>query len=110
MTSIERKRRSMLSTYPAIFYKEKEGGYFVIFPDLNHLATCGDTLEEAMAMAVDCLAGYLYDEMIEGNTVLIPTPLNKIDPHCEDDDGWEYEKSFINLVSIDVAEYAKQHF
>ena len=100
----------MLSMYPAIFYKEKEGGYSVIFPDLNHLATCGDTLEEAMDMAVDCLAGYLYDEMIEGNTVPIPTPLDKIDPHCEDDDDLEYEKSFVDLVSVDVAEYAKQHF
>ena len=26
----------MLSIYPAIFYEEKEGGYSVIFPDLNH--------------------------------------------------------------------------
>ena len=100
----------MLSMYPAIFYKEKEDGYSVIFPDLNHLATCGDTLEEAMSMAVDCLAGYLYTEMREGNTIPAPTPLDKVDPHCEDDDDWEYEKSFVNLVSVDVAEYAQQHF
>lgn len=100
----------MLSMYPAIFYKEKEGGYSVIFPDLNHLATCGDTLEEAMAMAVDCLAGYLYTEMLEGNDVPTPTALDKIDPHCEDDDDWDYVKSFVNLVSVDVAEYAQQHF
>lgn len=45
----------MLSMYPACFFKE-ENGYSVIFPDLD-LATCGDTLDEAMAMAVDCLAG-----------------------------------------------------
>ena len=50
----------MLSVYPAIFCKE-DNGYSVLFPDLNWLATCGDTLEEAMAMAVDCLAGYLYE-------------------------------------------------
>ena len=55
----------MLSIYPAIFYEEKEGGYSVIFPDLNHLATCGDTLNEAMAMAVDCLAGYIYSEELD---------------------------------------------
>ncbi len=35
----------MLSIYPACFYKEKDG-YSVIFPDLNYLATQGDTLEE----------------------------------------------------------------
>jgi len=49
----------MLSAYPACFIKEA-GGYSVIFPDLNHLATCGQTLEEALSMAIDCLAGYLY--------------------------------------------------
>ena len=48
----------MLSMYPACFYKEAEG-YSVVFPDLNNLATQGDTFEEAMEMAVDCLAGYL---------------------------------------------------
>ena len=31
----------MLSTYPACFFKE-ENGYSVIFPDFNHLATCGE--------------------------------------------------------------------
>ena len=49
----------MLSIYPACFFKE-ENGYSVVFPDLNWLATQGDTLDEAMSMAVDCLAGYLY--------------------------------------------------
>ena len=48
----------MLSIYPACFFKE-DNGYSVIFPDLNYLATQGDTLEDAVAMAVDCLAGYL---------------------------------------------------
>ena len=48
----------MLSMYPACFYKEAEG-YSVVFPDLNNLATQGDTFEEAMEMAVDCLAGAL---------------------------------------------------
>lgn len=32
----------MISMYPAIFYHEKNGHYSVVFPDLNHLATCGD--------------------------------------------------------------------
>ena len=49
----------MLSTYPAVFFKE-ENGYSVIFPDLDYLATCGETLEEAISMAIDCLAGYIY--------------------------------------------------
>ena len=49
----------MLSIYPACFFKERKG-YSVVFPDLNYLATSGKSEREAMSMAVDCLAGYLY--------------------------------------------------
>ena len=75
----------MLSVYPAIFTQsKKDGGYAVVFPDLNHLATCGDDMQEAMEMAVDCLAGYLFTEKLDGNEIPAPTPLEKVDPHCED--------------------------
>lgn len=100
----------MLSIYPAIFYAEKEGGYSVIFPDLNHLATCGSDLNEAMTMAVDCLAGYLYSEQLDGNTVPAPTPIDKVDIHCEDDGDDDYTHAFVNMVSVDVKAYARQHF
>ena len=55
----------MLSVYPALFYQE-ENGISVVFPDLNHLSTCGDDMQEAMEMAVDCLAGYLFSEKLSG--------------------------------------------
>lgn len=97
----------MLSAYPACFYKEKESGYSVIFPDLNHLSTCGDTLEEALSMAVDCLAGYLYSEKKENNDIPVPSDLKSINPDEEYDD---YEEVFINIVTVDVDEYAKKHF
>lgn len=48
----------MLSSFPACFFKE-DNGYSVIFPDLNYLATCGSDLDDALYMAVDCLAGYI---------------------------------------------------
>lgn len=51
----------MLAMYPACFFKEKEGGYSVLFPDFNGSGTCGGTFEEAMNMAVDFLAGQLFD-------------------------------------------------
>ena len=41
----------MVTIYPAIFFKEEDGGYTVVFPDLNHLASQGDDLDEAMYMA-----------------------------------------------------------
>lgn len=100
----------MLSVYPAIFYENKDGNYSVVFPDLNHLATCGKDLNEAMSMAIDCLAGYLYDEKLEGNDFPLATPLNKVDVHSEDDDGDDYVNIFVNMVSVDVEEYAKIHF
>ena len=41
----------MVSAYPACFFKE-ETGYTVVFPDLNWLSTCGETLEEALALSL----------------------------------------------------------
>ena len=65
----------MLSMYPACFFKE-ENGYSVIFPDLDDLATCGENLEEAMTMAVDCLAGYLYTLKQEGKKAPKPSSVS----------------------------------
>ena len=97
----------MMSFYPACFYKEKDGNYSVIFPDLDHLSTCGDTLENAIEMAVDCLAGYLYSARKDGQSVPPPSDMNDIDIDSEYDD---YESAFINIVAVDVDEYAKKHF
>ena len=102
----------MLSIYPAIFFHEKNGHYSVVFPDLNHLSTCGDTMQEAMEMAVDCLAGYLHSEKLDGNDIPNPTPMDKVDIHCEDDEDDDYgeDDRFISMVSVDVEEYARTHF
>lgn len=100
----------MLSAYPVCFFKE-EDGYSVIFPDLNHLATCGDTLEEALAMAIDCLAGYLYTCQRDGESVPEPSALESINPADVAKDLYEeLGEYFVNIVTVDVAEYAKTHF
>lgn len=101
----------MLSAYPACFIKE-ESGYSVIFPDLNYTATCGDTLEDAFAMAIECLAGYLYTTKADGDPIPEPSALEdvsygqiakelELDPSAE---------SFVNMVTVDVKEYAKKYF
>ena len=69
----------MLSIYPACFFKE-ENGYSVIFPDLDDLATCGENLEEAMTMAVDCLAGHLYTLKQEGKKAPTPSAVSSVWP------------------------------
>lgn len=100
----------MLSVYPAIFFVE-EAGYSVVFPDLNHLATSGDNMQEAMEMAVDCLAGYIFSEKLDGNEIPAPTPLEQVDPHCEDENEEDRKtERFVNVVSVDVDAYAAEHF
>ncbi len=100
----------MLSAYPACFFKE-ENGYSVIFPGLNHLATCGETLDEALAMAIDCLAGYLYLLRKDGEIAPDPLPMNKVNlSDIAKELEIESSESFINMVTVDVAEYARTHF
>ena len=100
----------MLSVYPACFFKE-DNGYSVIFPDLNWLSTCGDSLNEAMTMAVECLAGYLYMERKEGATIPDPSDISAIHPDVIAAElDISSEDSFVNLISVDVASYAKEHF
>lgn len=99
----------MLSAYPACFIKE-DTGYSVIFPDLN-TATCGDDLEDAFSMAVDCLAGYLYSSNLEGENVPPTSVLQDIDiQKIMDELEVTSNEAFINIVTVDVAEYAKTHF
>lgn len=97
----------MLSVYPACFYEEEDGRYSVIFPDLNHTGTFGDNLQEAFEMAVDCLAGYLHTLKLDGEEMPKPSTASDIDVNEEYD---EYKTAFVNLVSVDVEEYARKHF
>ena len=83
----------MLSIYPACFYENKDGSYTVIFPDLDYTATQGDNLEDAFAMAVDCLAGYLYTSLENHESFPKASVMSSIDPKkvlqeidCDDDD------------------------
>lgn len=100
----------MLSAYPAVFIKE-ESGYSVIFPDLNHLATCGKTLDEALSMAVDCLAGYLYWLQKDGETPPAPSSLGQLDMKAISEElEFSPDEGFINMITVDVAEYARAHF
>jgi predicted RNase H-like HicB family nuclease len=57
--------------YTVIFEPAEEGGYIVHVPALNSLTTEGDTLEEAKAMALDAIKGYLEVLMERG----LPIPV-----------------------------------
>ena len=100
----------MLSIYPACFFKD-ETGYSVVFPDLNWLATNGSTETEAMNMAVDCLAGYLYSLKNDGDQAPLASSINDVslDAVAKELDA-DTNGAFVNMVSVDVSEYAKEHF
>lgn len=102
----------MLSMYPACFFHENNG-YSVVFPDLNWLSTCGDNFENAMEMAVECLAGYLHTCKMDGGNLPKPSKLSDIDARAiakELDLDASVCEPLVNMVSVDVASYAKEHF
>lgn len=103
----------MLTSYPACIYKDKdEDSYAVIFPDLG-CATCGDTLDDAIIMAMDCLAAYLSCMWEDGDPVPPPSALEAIDPVAvlRDIDGTEEGcEMFVHMITVNVAEYAQHHF
>lgn len=60
-------------TCTALFVPTEAGGYVVTFPAFPNLTTKGTTLEEARAMAADCLLGHLEWRMEEG----LPLPTSE---------------------------------
>jgi antitoxin HicB len=54
-----------------IFPKPEAGGYTVTVPTLPGIASEGDTLEEAIAMAKDAIRLYVEDLITDGETVPI---------------------------------------
>ena len=88
--------------YPAIFYPEDDGRYSVIFPDLNDLATFGDTLADAFAMAQDACGQYLFTSLRDGEALPSPSPVGSIE---KDEDN-----AFINLIGVNLDEYARLYY
>lgn len=68
--------------YAAIFEAAPEGGYVVRFPAFGHLATQGETLAEARAMAADCLEGRIACMLQQGED-LPPSDVSAGKPRIE---------------------------
>ena len=80
--------------YPAVFTPEEDGKYSVFFPDLDGCYTCGDDLQDAIIMAEDVLAFYLYDEEVAQNRIQKAS----IPAEIELKDG-----EFVNYIACDNA-------
>lgn len=87
--------------YPAIFYPEANGKYSVIFPDLNDLATYGDNLADAFAMAQEACGQYLFTSLRDGDVLPAPTAINAV----KSDDP----TALINLICVNLDNYARAY-
>jgi|SRR3990167_3633067 len=64
-------------TYPATLSKQKEGGYLVRFPNFPEAITQGNTLEEALYEAIDCLEEAVANRIEMKLDIPKPTQLKK---------------------------------
>ena len=96
--------------YPVLFYEEKDNKYSVFVPDLNNSSTCGNTLEEAIVMAEDLIAGIILDEMEEGNKIPNSSKIEQV--NFEDlekkleIDNWDYVSKFKTYIVVDINSFA----
>ena len=63
------------------------------------------------AMAVDCLAGYLYVSQKDGDTIPEPSAIDNISLNeIAKELDLNPAGAFVNIVSVDVNAYAREHF
>lgn len=87
--------------YPAVFYPEEDGRYSVILPDLNGLATYGDTLADAFSMAAEACGQYLFTSLRDGEALPAPTPIDKVEK--------DIDSALVNMVCVNLDEYARAY-
>ena len=59
--------------FPAILVPEEGGGFVVSFPDFPEALTSGGDLEEALALAEDCLAEAVAGRIDDGEEIPVPS-------------------------------------
>ncbi len=85
--------------YPAII-ERAEDGCNVSFPDMPGCYTCGEDLADAVSMAEDALALWLYDFEEKGEAI---KPASEIkDISCA-------ENEIVTLICCDTLEYQKMY-
>lgn len=91
----------MKLVYPAIFTPcEELTGYTVTVPDLPGCITEGRSLAEAIEMGIDAASGWILDEIEDGNSYPTASKIQDISVP----DG-----SFINLLMLDMDDYAERY-
>lgn len=88
----------MKYVYPAIFTPLENGEFDVKVPDLPGCRTCGKDLAEAIFMAEDAVAMWLWDAENNAETIPCASPLPLVNA-----------PQFANYVVADTAEYRRKH-
>lgn len=86
--------------YPAIFHKEKRGGYWISFPDFPECLTQGKDIDDAYKMASDAI-GLCIEDKLKNNEEL-PHASAPVDYIVEDGD-------FSCLIEFNLMQYKKAH-
>ena len=91
----------MKLVYPAIFEPwEDDTGFTVTIPDLPGCVTEGENLSDAISMAQDAAAGWVLDELEDGNPAPVASDINSIQTSTP---------SFVSLLSLDMDTYAAKY-
>ena len=88
----------MIYVYPAIFTPCDNDEYDVFIPDLPYCRTCGYSLAEAIDMAEDAVAMWLW--YAEDHNEDIPAPSKEL-PHDP--------PQFVSLIKADTDAYRRAH-
>lgn len=92
----------MKLTYPACFYKDKKSSaYAVEVPDLPGCATGGDTLADAILMAIDAASGWVLTELEDGKPAPLASAIEDIHPAGTG--------GFVSLIVLDIDAYAEKY-
>lgn len=88
--------------YPAVFSPlEESNGYCVTFPDLPGCVTQGDSLFNAIEMAVDAASGWILDEIEDGKEIPKASKITDIRVEGSED--------FVNAVVLDMDSYSEKY-
>lgn len=91
----------MKLVYPSIFTLcEEKSGYTVIVPDLPGCVTEGESLSDAIEMAVDAASGWILGELEDGNSFPLPSDYKDVSVPKD---------SFVNLIVLDIDSYSEKY-
>ena len=79
--------------YPAIFHKNNDNSYTVIFPDLSGCITEGKSLAEAMRMAQSAINQWIEYSKDKNLQIPKPTEINNIKVNSNE---------FVSLIRTDI--------